>query len=489
MKKLRMPLAAIAALLQLGAVPVSSAADLPATLERVLKGHKVPDGTIGIVVREVGADESLISLNPGKAFNPASTIKLLTTWLALEELGPAYTWRTEAYLDGKLERGVLRGDLILKGYGDPYFVSERLWRFQRQLRMRGLRSIDGDLVIDDSYFVDEYGDPAAFDGEGLRVYNVLPNAFLVNFQAVRFFFMPDKPRNSVRVVADPMPSNLAVENQLTLGNGFCGGYQNGVSIVADDAADRNRVVLSGRYRRNCDEYAMTRSVLTAPTYAYGVFRSLWEETGGSLSGDLRLEALAGPEQLSELSLAAAEREPFLRVDSPPLADVIGYINKYSNNVMARHLFLTMGVEAFEPPGTLAKARRAADQALQRLALDFSTLRLDNGSGLSRVTRIAAGDMAQVLDLAAQRPWAPEFVSSLSLPGLDGTMRRRFKAEELTGQMHLKTGRLRDVFATAGYVHARSGRNFVVVILQNYAGADKGPGEEAQAALLRWVYEQ
>jgi D-alanyl-D-alanine carboxypeptidase/D-alanyl-D-alanine-endopeptidase (penicillin-binding protein 4) len=154
-------------------------ASMPPVLQQVFNGHKVPESSIGILVREVGADEPLLSMNADKPFNPASTIKLLTTWLALEELGPAYTWPTEAYLNGKIERGVLRGDLIIKGYGDPYFISERMWRFQRQLRMRGLRSIDGDLVIDNSYFSVEQDDPAAFDGEGLRVYNVLPDAFLI----------------------------------------------------------------------------------------------------------------------------------------------------------------------------------------------------------------------------------------------------------------------------------------------------------------------
>lgn len=465
--------------------------ELPEALGRVFTGHDIDTDRVGIVVQEVGAAEPLLSLNRGTAFNPASTIKLLTTWLALEELGPAYTWPTEAFLDGELDRGVLRGDLIVKGYGDPYFIAERLWGFQRQLRMRGLRAIDGDLVIDNSYFANEYGDPAAFDGEAMRAYNVTPDAFLVNFQAVRFYFMPDRALGTVKVFAEPSPANMSIENRLKLGNGYCGGYQNGIAINSV-GQQRDRVVLSGRYRSNCDEYSMTRAVLTGPSYAYGVFRSLWEESGGSLSGNFRLGAAPAVPDL-ELGLqepdSVAGPEPFIRVESPPLADVIEYINKFSNNVMARHLFLTLGVEATEPPATLAKARKAADQALQSYGLEFPELRIDNGAGLSRDTRIAAGSLAQLLGAAAQRPWAPEFISSLSLAGLDGTMRKRFVDEALTGQMHLKTGRLTGVYSTAGYVRARSGRDYVVVILQNYPGADKGPGEEAQEALLRWLYEQ
>ena len=465
--------------------------DLPASVQAVIKGHKLSEDTVSIVVKEIGAADPLLSLNANVSRNPASTIKLLTTWLALEELGPAYTWPTEAYLDGKLERGVLHGDLIIKGYGDPYFITDRLWRFQRHLRMRGLRAIDGDLIIDDSHFANEYNDPAEFDGKGMRVYNVTPNAFLVNFQAVRFFFMPDLAKNTVRVIGDPMPSNLTIENQLQLGKGFCGGYQNGIGIRPSEPVRRNRVILTGRYRSGCEEYGLTRSVLTGPSYAYGVFRSLWEETGGTLSGDWRQGAApAAPEFSKNLPPdLAGGAEPFVSVDSPPLSDVIQYINKFSNNVMARHLFLTLGVEASGAPATRAKARQAAKDSLARKGFSFPELRLDNGAGLSRKTRIAANSLAEILLAAEGRPWSAEFISSLSLAGLDGTMRRRFKDEELTGQMHLKTGRLTDVFATAGYVHARSGRDYVVVILQNYAGADDGPGEEAQSALLRWVYEQ
>ncbi len=460
---------------------------MPASIQQVLTARRVPAGTYGIYVQEVGASEPLLSVNAATGFNPASTAKLLTTWLALEELGPTYSWPTEAYLNGTLERGTLRGDLILKGYGDPYFITERLWQFQQQLRMRGLRAIDGDLVIDNSYFVDEHGDPADFDGQGSRVYNVLPNALLVNFQSVQLNLLPDKTQQTVRVVAEPMPANLAIENRLKAGKSDCWA-----SIEAGQSAQSDRLIVTGTYRPNCGEFSVPRAVLTAPTYAYGVFRTLWQDSGGSLTGDLRMQSVAELNNAAGTSLAspaAGLRQPFLRVMSPPLTDIITYINKFSNNVMARHLFLTLGAETFEPPATLAKARRAATIALRKNGFEFPELYLDNGSGLSRKDRISAHSMAQVLLAAAQRPWAPEFISSLALSGMDGTMRKRFKTEEIAGQAHLKTGTLNGVSAAAGYVHARSGRDFVVVIMLNYPGASYGPGHEAQNALIRWVYEK
>ncbi len=449
----------------------------PPSVESALAAYKVPRQAVSAVVYEVGSGKTLISVNPATPRNPASTIKLLTTWLALEELGPAWTWPTEAYLNGELDEGKLTGDLVLKGYGDPYLIRERLWSFQRDLKNRGLRDIDGNLIIDNSYFLNEYGDPAEFDGRGLRVYNVNPDALLVNFQAIRFEFIPDPTAGRVRVTADPLPSNLSIENQLQLRKGRCGGYQRGVSVAVADPVPRDRIILSGRYGADCAPYELTRSALTAPAYAYGVFRSLWEESGGQLRGQW------------ELGTVDEGAEPFVTVQSPPLSDVIEYVNKYSNNVMARHVFLTLGAELYGAPASRKKGRDAARQVLESKGLEFPELQLDNGAGLSRETRISAASLAQVLLRATASPWEAEFVSSLSLTGLDGTMRRRFRDEELTGRMHLKSGRLRDVFAAAGYVHARSGKDFVVVILQNYPNADQGYGEAVQTELLRWVYEQ
>ena len=453
----------------------------PDELRVILDGYGIDPADVGIYVQALDLPEPLLDINSGAPFNPASTIKLLTTWLALTELGPDWSWPTDVYVDGEIDRGVLRGDLIIKGYGDPYLTLDRLWRLQRQLRQRGIRKIEGDLVIDNSYFTGEAGDPAAFDGEGLRAYNVLPDALLVNFQALNLYFEPDPARDRISIYADPMPANLAIENRLRARPGRCGGYRNGVALQLEGEA-RDRLIVSGDYGIDCDTYVLTRSVLRAPTYAYGVFRALWEESGGTLTGELRVDH-------DVLADRPEDEEPFIRVESPPLSELIRYINKFSNNVMSRHMFLSLGADVYGAPANRSKARRAAQLVLQQQQLQLPELRLDNGSGLSRDVRISAGGLAKVLRAAGYNPWWAEFTASMSLAGLDGTLRKRFRDEAATGRMHLKTGRLDDVYATAGYVHALSGRDYAVVILQNYKDANRGPGEEAQAALLRWIYEQ
>lgn len=450
---------------------------LPAGVARILAAHGMPVSSYSAWVQKTGTAEPSLAVGGEQPRNPASTIKLLTTFMALEELGPAYTWRTEAYLGGALAGGELQGDLYLKGYGDPYLVTERLWLFLRQIRQRGVQQVRGDLVIDNSYFALPPEDPGAFDGQTYRIYNVAPDAFLVNFKAISFEFRPDPVGGQVSIVADPQPANLRIQNQMRLIEGGCRGFQNGVNFAVADDVNQPEIRFSGQYGRRCGESRLSRSVLSAPEYAYGVFTSLWQEGGGSLDGGLRVEPVP------------AGLEPLVEFDSPPLSEVIRAVNKWSNNVMTRQIFLTMGAERFGAPATTEKAREAVVMALAERGLDFQELRLDNGAGLSRDTRISARNLARVLLAADQSPFKAEFVSSLALAGLDGTMRRRFRNEPMAGQMHIKTGRLNGVFAMAGYVRTARGEEYVVAAIQNHPDAHRGPGEEAHSELLRWVYRQ
>ena len=449
---------------------------LPGSVARILAGYKVPSAEFSAYVHEIGQPEPLLAFNEAVPRNPASTIKIVTTFVGLESLGPAYTWKTEAFLDGDITDGTLDGDLLIKGYGDPYFVIERFWLFLRELRNRGLSSVDGNLLIDDSYFELTADRPGSFDGQPLRVYNVIPSALLVNFQSVRFSFAPDAVTGRVQIVADPMPTNLEISNRLKLARGGCRGYQNGVAISVGDADSRNPVIFSGSLAENCREYSMSRSVLQPATYTYGVFKTLWEANGGRITGGVGLQT------------APADGEPFVSFASPPLADVIRSVNKFSNNIMARQLLLTIGAELIGPPGTVEKGREAIGLVLASRGLALIDLHLENGAGLSRETRISARDLGRVLLDASDSPYQSEFISSFALGGLDGTLRRRFTQDDLRGRVHLKTGRLDDVFAMAGYVYSRSGRQFIVVGIQNSKGAHQGPGEEAETALVRWVYE-
>lgn len=451
---------------------------LPASVTRLLDRYHIDPQSLGVFVQEVRDKQPLLEFNARTPFNPASTIKLLTTFVALDTLGPAYTWKTEAYVDGRMEGERLDGNLVLKGYGDPFLVTQNFWKFVRGLRDRGLREITGDVVGDDSYFDPGPPDPGEFDGRPYQAYNAPPDALLLNFQAIRFNFFPDAQTGRVRVVPEPAPANLKIDNDLKLVRGRCGGYLYRIRMqVLPDPDATAAVRFSGKYPAACGSYAISRVVTHGPPFALGVFKSLWSEMGGRIDGTLRT------------GTAPPDAKPFFSVESPPLADVIRSINKYSNNVMTRQMLLTLGAVRYGAPGTTEKGEQAIMDWLRRNHLDFRGLVLDNGAGLSRETRISARSLGQLLLRAHADPYMPEFVSSLPIPGVDGTLRHHFRGTPLVGHAHLKTGSLDNVKAIAGYVQARSGRTFVVVSLQNYPGIQWGRGFEIQRALLEWVYRQ
>ncbi len=448
---------------------------LPPGIQSSLNLRKVPDSSLSIYVENLDTGERVLSWNEDVPRNPASVIKLLTTLVALDVLGPAYSWKTEAYLLGETDGSVLDGDLLLKGYGDPFLVTARVWQMLREIRQKGISRITGDLLIDDSYFDVPYHDPAKFDREPLRAYNVAPNALLMNFKVVRYHFEPDLESATVSIRVDPPLENLRIENRLKVVQGRCRGYQRGITITPNETVDH--MVMSGQFPSGCKSYAMHRAVLSHNEFAYGLFKSIWQESGGVFSGGLR--NVVKPDDI----------EPFLVFESLPLADIISKVNKHSNNVMARQLLFTLGAERFVVPGTEEGGRQVIEDWLKSRQLGSAKLKLDNGAGLSRDSRISARNLGEILRYAWQSPFMPEYLSSLSLSGLDGTLMRRFRDDPLTGKAHIKTGRLDHVTAIAGYLQSRSGARYSIVALQNHTDVHRGPGEEVQAALLRWLYEQ
>ena len=454
------------------AAPAPAMDELPEGVRNALQVRQVPADTLSIHVEDLESGEVVLAWNAGVPRNPASTMKLLTTLVALDVLGPAYRWKTDVFARGEIRDGRLDGDLLLKGYGDPFLVTERVWQLLRRLRLEGVREISGDLLLDDSWFdVGDY-DPADFDNQPLRAYNVAPNALLLNFKVVRYWFEPDG--SSVAVVVDPPLDNLRVDNRLTVRQGYCGGFQRGIAVNMNDANDT--VIFEGRFPSGCERYRMDRTALSHNDFAFGLLHSLWTESGGVFPGTWKN------------ALVEEDEEPLFTFRSPRLSELIARINKYSNNVMARQVLYTLAAEVNGPPGTESGGRDVIAAWLEDNDLESCAVALENGAGLSRESRICAAAMASMLRFAWQQPYMPEFVSSMSLSGLDGTLRRRFEDSNLVGRAHMKTGSLDHVSALAGYMQSKSGRRFAVVAMQNHEDIHRGPGEEVQEALLRWLYD-
>ncbi|WP_170285823.1 D-alanyl-D-alanine carboxypeptidase/D-alanyl-D-alanine endopeptidase [Propionivibrio limicola] len=448
------------------AVPLAVlAAGLPPSVSAALRQAAIAEANVAVVVRPVEGGEALVEHNAMLAMNPASAMKLVTTYAALELLGPAFTWKTAVLADAPPKAGRVQGNLYLRGSGDPRLAQEQFWLLLRQLRARGVHDIDGDLVLDRRAFEVPPHDPAAFDGEPLRPYNAGPDALLVSLNSVRLTLHPDTGRKAVAVIAESPAEGLRIDNRLQPDAGACGDWREKINV----AVSGGTLLLRGSFPLACGDKPLNLAPWSPDVHVERLFRALWGELGGRLRGRVR----AG--ETPETALVVAEQA------SPPLADVVREINKFSNNVMARQVFLSL---AQARPASAEAARVRVLGWLAEKGVEVPELVLDNGAGLSRSERISAEGLSRLLLAAWRSPVMPEFMSSLPLAGIDGTLAKRLGNGAASGRAHLKTGYLAGVRAIAGYVLDASGKRWGVVFLINDPKAIAG--KPAMDALLEWV---
>lgn len=449
------------------------AREIPAPVRAALAAAGVPLSAVALRVEPVAGGAPLVSLRSHEPMNPASVMKLVTSEAALDLLGPAFRFRTDVLLDGTLEAGVLHGNLVLRGGGDPKLTYERLWQLAHRLRARGLAEIRGDVVVDRSYFAPATYDPAAFDARPRRAYNVPPDALLVNFGAVDFTFVPEA--EGVRVAAEPDLPNVAVTSHLHPVPGSCGAWRHGVRYDIREEGLIASVAFSGDYPEACGEKSWPLALFDTRRYFEAAFRWLWSEAGGKLTGKVRE------------GTAPAGARLFYREQSQPLALLLRDMNKYSNNVMARQVFLALSAEA--QGASAGSAPKSADIVRAWLAakgVDARGLALENGSGLSREERVSAATLAALLRLAWSSGAMPELAASLPIFAVDGTFREHDPGDA-QGRAHVKGGTLDGVQSIAGYVLDRAGRRWVTVMLINHANANRA--QDALDALVQWVSER
>nr|WP_315848655.1 D-alanyl-D-alanine carboxypeptidase/D-alanyl-D-alanine-endopeptidase [uncultured Rhodoferax sp.] len=460
----------------------ATAQPLPPDVDAALARAKVPRDAVAFLVVDAQnpAAAPRLAHRASAPMNPASVMKLVTTYAALDLLSPAYQWNTPVYTEGSVSNGVLNGNLYIKGQGDPKLVLERLWLLLRRVQGLGIKTIAGDIVLDRSAFSLPEVDPALFDGEPLRPYNAAPDALLINFKSVVMTFTPDRATQVAQVQYDPPLAGVALHATVPLSPGDCGDYR---GTLKADFADPLRIRFLGSYPASCGEKVWPVAYADPKTYAQRAVLGLWDTLGGKLQGSVRLGTVPA---------ALAAGKPAFTSSSAPLSEVVRDINKFSNNVMAQQVFLTLGrvaytptpaspAEAAEPaPGSLGASRTVVQRWWrERLGSEEAPV-LDNGSGLSRQERITAQALGRMLQHAYVSPVMSELMSSLPISGVDGTLRR----VKGSSSAHLKTGSLSNVVARAGYVLAASGKRYVLVAVINHANANDA--RPAVDALVEWA---
>ncbi len=461
-------------------------AQLPEPVARLLQAAAIPQDAVGAVV--LRGDEVLLSHGAERGMHPGSTMKLVTTLVALEQLGPTFRGRTELRSNAELGGGVLKGDLVLRGGADADLNADVLEHMLQTLRNQGIQKIRGDLIVDRQLFQPARPDLnlAPFDAYPEARYNVIPDALLLNTNLLHIDLAATE--RQLKALMLPALEGVSVVADMRLSEASCAKWEDGwrrPDYVRE--GNKLKVVLHGSFPRNCMK-STSINVLDRQDYLDRLFRATWRRVGGSFGGVVREAATPADSRLLTDHVARA------------LPEVVRDTNKNSDNTLARLIYLSLGsleadaelgsrpLVAAEgaPATTAARAEQTVRAWFLRHNIDDQGLVLENGSGLARGERIRAGQMAGLLQAASRGAWAPEFVSSLPIAALDGTMRRRLHGSPAAARARIKTGSLKNVVAIAGYVPDANNQQCVVVAMINHEQVANGAGRAALDALIDWV---
>ena len=475
---------------------------LPKIVKKAIQNTKIPADSIGFNVIPVGKNANpnfQFGWHASNPMNPASTMKVLTTAAGLDILGPQYKWKTNIYTNGTLIDETLNGDLIFQGFGDPKLVPEQMSQVVAALRQFGIKNIQGNLIFDRTAYAPSVRQTAPNDGETTRTYNVVPDPLLFSFQTLSFQI--NTINSEVEISYTPKLEGLHVINKIDLTNSPCGDWTKDLKINITKISDNEwNASFIGKLTRNCGEIHWNTVALDPNNFLKLGFLASWEEADGTWKTPLQAFDGSTPSNAKLL----------ISYQGTLLSDAVKDINKYSNNVMARQLFLTLGLEKSGKPTSTSDSIRVIKDWLKKSNLNFPELVLENGSGLSNIERISPDSMTRLLNNIIYSKNNDILVSSLPIAGVDGTMKNRLisllkkiwspsnaSSSFITDQTlpdtlqktgaYMKTGTLQNVRAIAGYVVSKSGRVYAVSSMVNHPNASAG-GSSINDAIINWVID-
>ena len=457
-------------------------AGLPESVVALLRASNLPQDSLGVIVLRAADGRTVLAHRADEAMQPASTLKTLTSIVALERLGPTYRGKVELRSAGGVNAGTLKGDVVLRGLGSPDFDWRALQTLLQTLRFSGVHTIVGDLILDRSYFQPSRPDMGVppFDESPEFRYNVIPEALLLGSNLLQLELVSDDER--LRVGVTPSLDRVSVDSEMKIVDKPCADWEDFWKLPEVKKTDdgRIRVTLSGEFPRSCP-VTTEINVLDRVDFADRLLRVLWTSVGGTWTGVARDGT--GAAGVTDARVLATH-------SSRTLAEFNHDILKRSDNPITRLMFLTLGAESKAVTDTMlstsARGQQVVRQWLQEKQIDTTGLVLDNGSGLSRTERISATTLAAVLRAAQGSRWAPEFLAGLPIVGVDGGMRKRLSDSAAVGIARVKTGGLRNVVSLAGYVPDVNGELCVVVAMLNHDGAKSAVGKPIVDAVMEWV---
>ncbi len=424
-------------------------------LVSIIRKRGFPPERVGLLVATTDG-RPLAALNVDQDFNIASVAKIFTTVAGLDILGYKHRWKTRILHDGSLSGGTLSGNLYIRGEGDPFLTKEHFKGLLGELARRGVRKIDGDVVLDDAHFDVPPHDPNAFDGAGLKPYNVGPSALLLNYKTFEVVFSPVHGEHRVSLYLDPPTDAVRLVDRVKLNSRRCSNWRSRITELYRVNGSTATVELVGGYPRSCGRQSFHVSLMGHTDYMAGVFGAYWREEGGEHTGSLRTGS------------TPANARTLVTHESESLVEIIRGINKFSNNVMARQLFLAIGETPKGAPKSLESSRRTLTEWMRGNGIRVDGFHIDNGSGLSREVRATPRQAAELLLLAANGRWRHEILSSFPVIGYDGTLRKRMRKSPIAGYGRLKTGSLRGARSVAGLLHHPGHPDVIFVAFVNWS---------------------
>jgi D-alanyl-D-alanine carboxypeptidase/D-alanyl-D-alanine-endopeptidase (penicillin-binding protein 4) len=452
------------------------------------QAHPVLDGFahLGIapehvawVVWPVDSGEPISQHNAQQSMPMASVAKLVTSMAALDTLGPRHRWRTRVYAQGSLYGQSLHGDLVLVGGGDPRLTSAELRSWFASLQSAGLQRIQGHIVLQRGLFQltteDHEGTPVPAPD---RPHHQWPEAFVVDEGVLQVDGQVNGDRVEWRL--SPSLDGVVIQDLTERKPGRCGSLRRPLSVRLEEVDRPIRVVLAGDWAQGCTLPRLSLATPPGSRFAALAVAAAWKEAGGALDG-----LVVQPAHSWQPPTWSPGTRPLDEFSSPPLHQWLRDMNKYSNNLMARHLMLAMSPGFPSQPARMAGARQRLQSWVRQKGLATADLQLDNGSGLSRGERARPMALARLLQRAWKGPHRQVLVNSLPVAGQDGTLSTRLTA--LRGRAFLKTGTLNDVRSLAGFVKSAGGRTHVLVAMVQDPQAPKAA--VALDALVEWAAAQ
>lgn len=435
--------------------PSAHSSPLQERIESILKLNGLGGSDHSIKIVSIPDGRVLYEKNPERALNPASNIKLITMATALKELGPSYTFPTEFYSQSLVDKEGKIPNLWIKGYGDPSFDPGELEDLVRRFKAAGLKAIEGDVFVDDTYFDRNHLTTYIADVNE-KLYSIVTGPLSFNFNSIRIHAKParrlgEKPQ----ITLDPPTQYISIENEAkTAWEGAQVDLDAEVKKVAEKetkakskipsflkAAPKERSVIQirGTIPRTIQDYNFQRGVPDPAIYTGTVILEALQRQGIRVKGALRREAVPSDALL------------LFGHSSKPLNEILKSLGKFSNNFTAEQLAKAIAAKKYGPPGSIPKGMRALREYLESLGIPHKSFVLDNGSGLTRLSSVSADDFIRLLYDIYVSPWRDDFVASLAIGGVDGTLARKFHGGKVTGKIHAKTGTLNEVKALSGYL--------------------------------------